>query len=65
MKPFSVAKVIYKYIFPQNSRLQARILAMRLASEAAGGAATTQGGRIYLVTYTYTKTSLDCSKDVS
>ena len=47
MKPFSVAKVIYKYIFPQNSRLQARILAMRLASEAAGGAATTQGGRIY------------------
>ena len=40
MKPFSVAKVIYKYILPQNSRLQARILAMRLAGEAAGGAAT-------------------------
>ena len=54
MIPFSVAKVIYKniYILPQNSRLQARILAMRLAGEAAGGAATFQEGIIYSFTYT-------------
>ena len=68
MIPFSVAKVIYIYILPQNSRLQARILAMRLASEAAGGAATFQKGIIYSFTYTYIrkkKTSLEYSKDVS
>ena len=65
MIPFSVTKIIYKYLYiTAKFETEARILAMRLASEAAGGAATFQKGIIYSFTYTSKKTSLEYSKDV-